>query len=155
MFDVIRRTGSLVMAKSDALTLQEFKKIEMNLSLISPTWSDLWMLLFYLKIGVGELLSLKYSDVSGEYLVVDKVNGRKILLNGNVRSIIYLRRLLNPNDVYIFQSRSNRVKFASKPVSVIAFNTAIKAASKGVTDKNVSSRSAAKTRAALKLSPFE
>lgn len=143
------------MAKSDALTLQEFKLIEKNLSLMSPTWSDLWMLLFYLKIGVGVLIALKYSDVSGEYLVVDKDNGRKILLNGNVRSIIYLRRILNPNDVYIFQSRSNRVKFASKPVSLIAFNSAIKMAAKGVTKKNVSSRSAEKTRAALKLSPFE
>ena len=46
------------------------------------------------------------------------------------------------NDIFIFQSHSNRVKFKEQPVTVIAFNRALKIASSGVTDKKVSSKSA-------------
>lgn len=52
------------------------------------------------------------------------------------------RKDCNPSDIYVFQSRSNRVKGLAKPVTVIAMNNALKQASKYVTGKNITMKSA-------------
>lgn len=44
--------------------------------------------------------------------------------------------------IYVFQSHSNRVKAKKNPVTVIAFNRALKKASAGVTDTIVTSKCA-------------
>lgn len=59
-----------------------------------------------------------------------------------VDEIIKRRRKAYPDDIYIFQSHSNRTGTEKKPVTVVAFNTALKYAATGVTNKNVSSKSA-------------
>ena len=127
------------------LTLHEFASINCKLKDISDTWSDLWVLLHILPVGIGRVVSLRYGNLIGDSLVVE-ANGRfeeKILsVPAVVRHIVQRRRDKYPHDVYVFQSHSNRVKFQQRPVTVIAFNQALKIASKGVTDKVVSSKSA-------------
>lgn len=56
--------------------------------------------------------------------------------------IIQRRRNKYPADDYVFQSHSNRVKAERKPVTVVAFNQALKSAASGITTKNVSSKNA-------------
>lgn len=52
------------------------------------------------------------------------------------------RKDCNPSDIYVFQSRSNRVKALARPVTVIAMNNALKQASKYIIGKNITMKSA-------------
>ncbi|MGD1736722.1 hypothetical protein ACP6DW_33180, partial [Klebsiella pneumoniae subsp. pneumoniae] len=54
------------------------------------------------------------------------------------------RRTTYPEDVFVFQSHSNRVKNRASPVTVIAFNTAIRKVSKVTTGELASSKNARK-----------
>ncbi|HFY0731578.1 TPA: hypothetical protein ACIGWT_002501, partial [Citrobacter amalonaticus] len=65
-----------------------------------------------------------------------------IIAPSPVLNIILRRREVYPDDVYVFQSHSNRVKAKKNPVTVIAFNRALKKASAGVTDTIVTSKCA-------------
>lgn len=92
-------------------------------------------------MSIGKLLSLRFEDVSGVESL--KISGNINLLTDNpVKQIIKKRRELYPDDIFLFQSHSNRVKSIAKPVTVIAFNQALKSVAKYVTKKNVSSSSA-------------
>ena len=127
------------------LTFYEFAVINARLRSISDTWSDLWGCLYYLPVGVGRIIRLQYSDLSVEWLTF-KQRGRlkevRVLAPSPVRSLIRRRREAYPDDVYVFQSHSNRVKAKKNPVTVIAFNRALKKASAGVTDTIVTSKCA-------------
>lgn len=127
------------------LTFYEFSAINCRLRTISDTWSDLWVCLYYLPVGVGRIIRLPYGALSSESLTFE-MKGRlreiNMLAPSPVRTLIRRRRKAYPEDVYIFQSHSNRVKADNKPVTVIAFNQALKIASMGVTTKNVTSKCA-------------
>lgn len=129
------------MAKADELTFSEFSAINSRLRLVSDIWSDLWVVIYYSQMSIGKLLSLRFEDVSGVESL--KISGNINLLTDNpVKQIIKKRRELYPDDIFLFQSHSNRVKSIAKPVTVIAFNQALKSVAKYVTKKNVSSSSA-------------
>ncbi|MGK0705303.1 hypothetical protein ACSFCW_17730 [Yokenella regensburgei] len=131
--------------KGNLLTFYEFVVINRRLREISYTWADLWSFLYYLPVGVGRLIGLRYTDIRGEYLTLQRT-GRfketKILIPASIDEILHRRALTYPDDIFIFQSHSNRVKAIEVPVTVIAFNMALKKAAAGVTDKTVSSKSA-------------
>lgn len=128
----------------DLLTFYEFAVINARLRTISDTWSDLWACLYYLPVGTGRTIRLCHSDFSDDQLTF-RQRGRLgeicILAPPLVRTIIRRRREAYPEDIYIFQSHSNRVKANKKPVTVIAFNMALKQAASGVTTMNVTSKS--------------
>lgn len=126
------------------LTFYEFAAINNRLRGISDTWSDLWVCLYYLPVGVGRIIRLPYSGLSVDSLTFER-RGRlreiKMLAPPPVRRIMRRRREAYPEDIYVFQSHSNRVKAKKKPVTVIAFNQALKKASVGVTNNIVTSKS--------------
>lgn len=129
----------------EQLTPSEFTTIYNNLYSLSDSWADLWMILYLTGVPVSRILKLKYSDFSGNMIFLAS-NGRfkAIFLNLNIKSkkLIEIRAKRYPNDVYVFQSHSNLMKSHPTPLTLIAFNRALKIASKKVTCKTVSSKSA-------------
>jgi hypothetical protein len=138
----VRIRGGYFMAKADELTFTEFSSINSRLRQVSDTWADLWITIYYTKISVGKLLVLRFEDVTESDLPLKKHEIIQLLAENPVRHIIQKRRSLYPNDEFIFQSHSNRVKSIAKPVTVVAFNQALRDSAKYVTDKNISSNSA-------------
>lgn len=127
------------------LTLKEFFGIHQNLKKISDTWSDLWAILHLSKSSPAHLLRLKFSDTDNGWLVVRTSEGRVLRYidtGPGIEKILLLRRARYPDDVYVFQSHTNRLLATPRPVTLIAFNAALKIASRRVTDKTVSSKSA-------------
>ncbi|MFA1281887.1 hypothetical protein ACDI96_04120 [Citrobacter telavivensis] len=129
----------------DLLTFYEIASINHRLLDISDTWADLWVCLHYLPVGIGRVRMLRYTNLVGSNLTFEQRGRLKeinIIAPSPVRNIILRRREIYPDDVYVFQSHSNRVKAEEKPVTVVAFNRALKLASSGVTTKNVTSKCA-------------
>ncbi len=127
------------------LTTEQVALINCRLKDISDTWSDLWAFLHLVPVGVSWAINLRYSSFDGKYLTLEergKFKEKLIEISPLVRNLIQARRERYPDDIYIFQSHSNRVKFQGKPVTVIAFNRVLKVAAKGVTDVVVTSKSA-------------
>lgn len=127
------------------LTFQEFGTINARLQADNDTWSDLWAFLYYLGESVGRVVSLKYSDISGGYITLarrGRLKERHLSIPRPITEILRRRRKVYPDDIFIFQSHSNRIGAEKRPVTVIAFNTALKRAATGVTKKNVSSKKA-------------
>lgn len=137
------------MAKPDELSFLEFTSINSKLKQLSDTWSDLWAILYYQQTNVGKIINLMYSDVCS-YKGVITENFHKespaLYLNTSAIEIVKKRRVLYPNDIYVFQSHSNRVKTVVKPVTVIAFNQALRIAAKHLPCKKVSSNSARRVK---------
>ncbi|MFE4110376.1 hypothetical protein [Kosakonia sp. YIM B13611] len=137
------------MAKPDELSFLEFISINSKLKQLSETWSDLWSMLFYQKTSVGKVINLMYSDVCSYKGVITEnfhKESHPLYLNTSAFEIVKKRRVLYPNDIYIFQSHSNRVKAIVKPVTVIAFNQALRKAAEHLPYKNVSSNSARRVK---------
>lgn len=127
------------------LTLMEFNGIRKNLERISDTWADLWVLLNLTQVRVTQLLSCRYLDIHENIIILPShsVFTEKCHLPGDTASVIIeRRRKCYPNDIFLFQSHSPRVKAIAKPVTLIAFNSALKKAALGITHKTVSSKSA-------------
>ena len=126
-------------------TTKEIALISHKLKDISDTWSDLWVFLYLVPLSVGQVINVRHSSFDGKSLTMEKRGKFKeieILVSPLVCELIRERKKRYPEDIYIFQSHSNRVKFLAKPVTVIAFNKALKIASKGITEQIVSSKSA-------------
>ncbi|EPU6470542.1 hypothetical protein ACVYRA_003416 [Citrobacter amalonaticus] len=133
------------LGERNLLTFYEIASINHRLLDISDTWADLWVCLHYLPVGIGRVRMLRYTNLVGSNLTFEKRGRLKeinIIAPSQVRNIILRRREIYPDDVYVFQSHSNRVKAEEKPVTVVAFNRALKLASSGVTTKNVTSKCA-------------
>lgn len=127
------------------LTTRQVALINCRLKDISDTWADLWVFLHLVPIGVSRAIVLQYSNFDGKSLTFEergKFKAKQISASPLVCELIQRRRERYPDDIYIFQSHSNRVKFQDKPVTVVAFNQALKIAAKSVTEKTVSSKSA-------------
>ncbi|EBC1278402.1 hypothetical protein G6T08_003802 [Salmonella enterica] len=131
--------------RENALTLHEFLAVRKNLEDISTTWADLWTLLCLTRTMVTRLIRLKYQDIHDDVTVLrkhGKFAEKRLSLSPAIRKIVVRRRTGFQDDIYLFQSHSNRVKAVARPVTLIAFNRALKKASTGVTDKIISSKSA-------------
>lgn len=127
------------------LTLDEYFAIHKNLRGISDTWSDLWALLYLSQTSPTRLLRLKYTNIKQDVVVLEGAGKRvekHIPISPGIKAIIHSRRIKYPEDIFLFQSHANRVKAVPRPVTLIAFNTALKKAAKSVTNKAVSSKSA-------------
>ncbi|MFB4820809.1 hypothetical protein ACE3K0_18885 [Enterobacter hormaechei subsp. xiangfangensis] len=133
------------MAKTDSITPEEFRAIHFGLSKISSTWADLWLTLFYLRAECRRVITIRYSDIEGDMLHLAgtlRFEPRTIRLNLMLSKLFAHRKDCNPSDIYVFQSRSNRVKALARPVTVIAMNNALKQASKYIIGKNITMKSA-------------
>ncbi|MFZ4170348.1 hypothetical protein ACEV60_17015 [Enterobacter ludwigii] len=127
------------------ITPLEFNEIRKNLEFSSDTWADLWFLLNLTQVHITQLLRCRYLEWRGDLLILPSYGifaEKRISLSPTARVIIGQRRNRYPNDVFLFQSHSLRVKAIARPVTVIAFNMALKKAAQGVTCKTVSSKSA-------------
>ncbi|EDL9821086.1 hypothetical protein S518_004731 [Salmonella enterica subsp. enterica] len=131
--------------RENALTLREFLAVRKNLEDISTTWADLWTLLCLTRAMVTRLIRLKYQDIHDDIIVLrkhGKFAEKRLSLSPAIRKTVTRRRARYPHDIYLFQSHSNRVKAVIRPVTLIAFNRALKKAAIGVTDNTISSKSA-------------
>ncbi|WP_270455349.1 hypothetical protein [Klebsiella quasipneumoniae] len=135
------------MKSRKTLTFAQFLIINSQLAHISDTWADLWALIYYTGLSVGRLLALRYEDISGDLMLIrehGRLKALRIELTPPVMTILNRRRGKYPEDVFVFQSHSNRVKNKCRSVTVIAFNTALRNAAKSIPEMSVSSRSARK-----------
>lgn len=127
------------------ISFEQFLTINSNLVSISDTWADLWALIFHTGLSAGRLLSIRYDDIDGDLILIRKQGHLKELRVKStppVDAMIARRRERYPEDVYLFQSHSNRVKYHRRPVTIIAFNAALRRAARSLPDVNVSSSSA-------------
>lgn len=95
------------------LSFRQFLEINSKLMHISDTWSDLWVMIYYKQLSVGRLIRLKYDDISDNSFNTGK-RGRLeelcIESTAPIKQILKRRRKQYPDDIYVFQSHSNRVK---------------------------------------------
>lgn len=127
------------------ISFEQFLTINSNLVAISDTWADLWALIFYTGLSAGRLLGVRYDDIDGGSILIQQQGRLKALRVESplpVVEMIARRRERYPEDVYLFQSHSNRVKYHRRPVTIIAFNAALRRAARSLPDVNVSSSSA-------------
>ncbi|HBC7362204.1 TPA: hypothetical protein L2B26_005266 [Klebsiella oxytoca] len=133
------------MSSKKTLTFMQFLIINSQLAGISDTWADLWVLIFHTSLGAGRLLSLRYDDIDGNSILIRERGRLKALsveIPPTVMAMIARRRERHPEDIFVFQSHSNRVKNECRPVTLIAFNTALNRAAKSLSGVTVSSGSA-------------
>jgi hypothetical protein len=137
------------MAKTDSITTDEFMIIHQKLYRISKTWGDLWLTLFFLRAESCRVVSIKYSDMNDDLLhlaATPKFESRTVRMCKILRQLFNKRKLANPLDIYVFQSKSNRVKGVAKPVTTVAMNIALKEAAREIANKNVTMKSAQQIR---------
>lgn len=127
------------------ISFRDFLTINYNLMHMSDTWADLWALIFYTRLSAGRLLSLRYDDIDGCSIMIREPGHLKVLkveLSLPAMAMIDRRKKRYPGDVFLFQSHSNRVKYQRRPVTIIAFNAALRRAARSLPGVNVSSSSA-------------
>ena len=135
----------LTVSSKKTLTFAQFLVINSHLAKVSDTWADLWALIFHTGLSAGRLLALRYDDVDGDSILIREQGRLKELcieLSSPAMAMIDRRRKNYPGDVFVFQSHSNRVKYERRPVTLIAFNTALRRAAKSLPEVTVSSSSA-------------
>ncbi|HHT0550116.1 TPA: hypothetical protein ACTW9E_002730 [Klebsiella michiganensis] len=133
------------MSSKKTLTFMQFLIINSQLAGISDTWADLWVLIFHTSLGTGRLLSLRYDDIDGNSILIrerGRLKALRVEIPPTVMAMIARRRERHPEDIFVFQSHSNRVKNECRPVTLIAFNTALNRAAKSLSGVTVSSGSA-------------
>ncbi|WP_034940909.1 tyrosine-type recombinase/integrase [Erwinia mallotivora] len=117
------------------------------------TYAEIWRLNLNLALRISDLLALTFEDVQANTLRITETKTGKVKqfpINDAARAIIEKRRKENPEDVYLFQSKSNRVKAQASPVAREGVSRAFKAAGERVCkDLNVGTHSARKTRARI------
>lgn len=127
------------------LTFAQFLVINSQLANISDTWADLWVLIFHTRLSAGRLLALRHDDTDGDSILLreqGRLKALRVELTPPAIAIIDRRRESYPGDVFVFQSHSNRVKNKCRPVTLIAFNAALRRAAKSLPKVSVSSSSA-------------
>ena len=138
------------MAKTNAPTPEEARAIEVVLRRRNETFADAWALNLNMALRISDLLALTYEDVSGNVVkLIEKKTGKvkTLAINTRAREIIARRRTAYPDDKFLFQSKSNRVKnLEPRPITREAASRAFSDAGEVVTNKNISSHSARKCR---------
>ena len=135
----------LTVSSKKTLTFAQFLVINSQLANISDTWADLWALIFHTSLSAGRLLSLRYDDIDGNSILIrerGRLKALRVEIPPTVMAMIARRRERHPEDIFVFQSHSNRVKNECRPVTLIAFNTALNRAAKSLSGVTVSSSSA-------------
>lgn len=135
----------LTVSSKKTLTFAQFLVINSQLANISDTWADLWALIFHTSLSAGRLLALRYDDIDNDSILIRERGRLKELpveIPPRAMAMITRRRERYPEDVFVFQSHSNRVKYECRPVTLIAFNTALGRAAKSLPGVTVSSSSA-------------
>lgn len=135
----------LTVSSKKTLTFAQFLVINSQLANISDTWADLWALIFHTSLSAGRLLSLRYDDIDCNSILIrerGKPKALRVEIPPTVMAMIARRRERYPEDIFVFQSHSNRVKYECRPVTLIAFNTALNRAAKSLPGVTVSSSSA-------------
>lgn len=94
-----------------------------------------------------QALHLKFTDIENG-TVKSFCHKRNHILNiqlsHELENLIKRRKTQHPEDKYIFQSHSNRVKHLNKPVTLIAFNAALRKVGNTMKLKALSSKHATK-----------
>ena len=94
---------------------------------------------------VSRVVRLRFRDICDGEVILLPACGRfaeqQLALTPELRAMTDRRRKRCPHDIYLFQSHSNRVRSAARPVTVIAFNQALKKAAANVIMENISSKS--------------
>lgn len=132
-------------SSKESLTFAQFLIINSHLVKISDTWADLWALIFHTSLSAGRLLSLRYDDIDGNSILIrerGRLKALRVEIPPTVMAMIARRRERHPEDIFVFRSHSNRVKSECRSVTLIAFNTALRHASKSLSVVTVSSSSA-------------
>ncbi|MGM1325548.1 hypothetical protein ACS0TW_05775, partial [Klebsiella michiganensis] len=127
------------------LTFMQFLIINSQLAGNSDTWADLWVLIFHTSLSAGRLLALRYDDIDNDSILIrerGRLKALRVEIPPRAMAMITRRRERYPEDVFVFQSHSNRVKYECRPVTLIAFNTALGRAAKSLPGVTVSSSSA-------------
>lgn len=126
------------------ISFEQFLTINSNLVSISDTWADLWALIFHTGLSAGRLLVFDMMILMVTwYWYENRVTWRSYVLNQPLQWRRWL--LVEENAIqkmFLFQSHSNRVKYQRRPVTIIAFNAALRRAARSLPDVNVSSSSA-------------
>lgn len=102
----------------NTLTLREFTAVRKNLEDISETRADLWTLLCLTRTMITRLIHLKYQDIHDDEIVLPghgKFAEKRLSPSPAIRKIVVRRRAGFPDDIYLFQSHSNRVKAVARP----------------------------------------
>lgn len=123
----------------------QFLIINSQLAGISDTWADLWVLIFHTSLSAGRLLALRYDDIDNDSILIrerGRLKALRVEIPPRAMSMITRRRERYPEDIFLFQSHSNRVKNEYRPVTIIAFNAALRHVSKSLPVVTVSSSSA-------------
>lgn len=104
----------------DAVTsTKDVAAIEAKFYMYGDKVGAIWSLGVNVALRISDLLSIKYSDIDGERLLLKEGKTGKtanIKLNKKARKIVKELRKANPNDEYLFQATGNRVQ-GSKPFS--------------------------------------
>ena len=133
------------MSSKKTLTFMQFLIINSQLAGISDTWADLWVLIFHTSLSAGRLLALRYDDIENDSILIrerGRLKALRVKIPPRGMAMITRRRERHPEDIFVFQSHSNRVKNECRPVTLIAFNAALRHASKSLPAVTVSSSSA-------------
>lgn len=133
------------MSSKKTLTFMQFLIINSQLAGISDTWADLWVLIFHTSLSAGRLLALRYDDIDNDSILIrerGRLKALRVEIPPRAMSMITRRRERYPEDIFLFQSHSNRVKNEYRPVTIIAFNAALRHVSKSLPVVTVSSSSA-------------
>lgn len=91
-------------------------------------YADIWEFGINTALRISDLLTLTYTDVQGDKLVIKEAKTgktRQIDLNSSAKAIIARRRQAHPDHTFLFQVDSNRAK--GKAVSRVAVAQAFKA----------------------------
>ncbi|ECA3795197.1 hypothetical protein FPE53_26430 [Salmonella enterica subsp. enterica] len=102
----------------NTLTLREFLAVRKNPEGISGTRADLWTLLCLTRTMVTRLIHLKYQDIHDDEIMLPghgKFAEKPLSPGPAIRKIVVRRRTGFPDDIYLFQSHSNRVKAVARP----------------------------------------
>ncbi|CAC9962607.1 hypothetical protein [uncultured Gammaproteobacteria bacterium] len=115
----------------EAVTLLDAKKIEAELKKHAPDYADIWKFGLNVALRISDLLAIKYQalDLIQKELILTESKTQKIKeirLNDSAIEIIKRRREKYPQDIYLFQTHSNRAKNLIKPISRVAVATKFK-----------------------------
>lgn len=128
---------------NDILSYKNMKKISKELGKSSDTWSDFWEFLCYTHLHPSQVLKIKIEDINKKNIKIPtsgKFPEVIIPLNNETNRIVIRRKIRYPNDIYLFQSHSNRVKLFNRPITLIAFNRALRKASYSTCNILISSK---------------
>ncbi len=131
------------------LTYSQFYIIYRKLALRLRTWAHIWYMLHLTDMMAVRIINLRHDDVHDgciHFPARGKFSACTVLLTPSMDSLVALRRKHFPQDIWIFQSHSARVRGPSGPVTLIAFSQAIRLAVRDVVAHSAGTRDAVDLR---------